>query len=120
MKSDIETNNLIEEIQDIVEKCNNCGLCKSNDLMFKITGMESESKRGKAILLSKKIFDKKIFEYCLDGSCKNTCPFKIDLDSAIIKARQVLNLQNKENEDNKKLLNKIKNKENPFLEENKK
>ena len=105
-----------EEIQEIVSKCNKCGLCKELDPVFKVLREESISARGKVILFSKGIFDKNLFDYSLDGSCKQQCPFNIDLDRAVRKARQILNLKGRENPDNKKIFKKVKNRENPYSE----
>lgn len=107
--------NAKEEIQEIVEKCNKCGLCKELDPVFKVLRDESQSSRGKAILFSKRIFDDEIFDDPLSGMCKEKCPFDIDIDKAIRKARQVLNLKERENPINKKILQRIENKENPFF-----
>lgn len=113
----IEINNAKQEIQEIVEKCNYCGLCKELDPVFKVLREEAQSSRGRAILFSKNIFDKNIFADPLSGQCKISCPFDIDLDLAIRKARKVLNLKNRQHSANKKILKKIQNKQNPFEQE---
>lgn len=114
IEKNIEINNAKQEIEEIVEKCNCCGLCKELDPVFKILKEEPVSPRGRAILFSNHIFEKNVFESPLPGLCKISCPFKIDIDEAIRKARLILNLRGKENEENKKILNKIIKKENPF------
>lgn len=112
----IEIENAKEEILEIVEKCNKCGLCKELDPIFRVFREEALSPRGRCILFSKKIYDPEIFDDPLSGICKQTCPFEIDIDSAIRKARKILNIRGKENEMNKNFLKRIKDKQNPFSE----
>ena len=118
MTDKIEINNAKEEILGIVEQCNKCGLCKENDCVFKALREEAMSSRGRATLLVQPLgtIDKTLFNHVLDGTCKQSCPFNIDIDDAIRKARRILNAKGKENEVNKEILNRIKNKQNPFLE----
>ena len=111
---DIEVSNAKEEIQEIIDKCNSCGLCKELDPVFRVLKEESLSPRGLAALFSKNQYTKDIFNYSLCGICKEKCPFNIDIDAAVRKARKILNLRNKEDKENKKLLEKTLNKENPF------
>lgn len=112
----IEINNAKEEIREIVEKCNFCGLCKELDPVFRVLRDEAGSPRGLAILFSEKIYDKDIFSNPLSGLCKSSCPFKIDLDEAIRKARMILNIEGKEHPENRKMLDKILSKKNPYLD----
>jgi Fe-S oxidoreductase len=110
----VEIENTKEEILEIIEKCNFCGLCKQLDPVFRIIKEESQSPRGWVILFEKKVFNKDVFDYPLSGVCKESCPFNIDIDNAIRKARKILNLKGQENPVNKEILKKIKNKENPY------
>jgi len=114
-ENDVEINNAIEEINEIIEKCNHCGLCKELDPIFRVLRQEELSPRGKAILFSEKIFDKSVFDDCLCGLCKVSCPFKINMDEAIRKARKIMNLRGSENLKNKEMLAKILEKKNPYL-----
>ena len=112
----IEINNAKEEIFEIVEKCNKCGLCKELDVIWLALKEEAQSSRGKAILLEDNKIDKNLFDDTLSGTCRELCPFKIDIDDAIRKARQILNLKGNEHPINKNILKKIQNNENPFKE----
>lgn len=116
MTDKIEISNAREEILEIVEACNKCGLCKEHDCVFKVLREESGSSRGRAILLTELsgIMDKTLFDYPLDGTCKQSCPFNIDIDEAIRKSRRILNTRGNENPINKEILKKINNKQNPF------
>ncbi len=118
MTDKIEVNNAKEEILELVEQCNKCGLCKEYDCVFKSLREEAMSSRGRAILLTQPLgtLDNTLFNHPLDGTCKQSCPFNIDIDEAIRKARRILNVKGKEHKVNKEILNKIKNKQNPFLE----
>ena len=110
----IEQDNAKEEIAEIAEKCIKCGLCKELCPVFKILREEQHSPRGHAILLSNKIFDKAVFDCALCKACEEKCPLDLKICTAIKKARQVLNLKGKENPENKKMLQKIMAKENPY------
>jgi glycolate oxidase iron-sulfur subunit len=110
----IEINNAKEEIIEIFEKCTKCGLCKELCPVFRVLREEQSSPRGHAILLSNKIFDKIVFQCTLCKACEEKCPFNLEICKAIKKARFILNFKGKENEENKKILKKITNKENPY------
>jgi len=111
----IEINNAREEILEILETCNKCGLCKEHDCVFKALREEAMSSRGRAILLTEALgtLDKTLFDHPLDGTCKQDCPFNIDIDDAIRKSRRILNAKGKEHPVNKKILKKILDGNNP-------
>ena len=110
----IEEKNAKEEITEIVEKCIKCGLCKELCPVFKVLREEQYSPRGHAILLSNKIYDKILFDCTLCRACEEKSPINIKLCTAIKKARNVLNIRGKENEANKRMLEKLNKKENPY------
>lgn len=112
----IEIKNAKEEIQDILSKCNYCGLCKALDPLWQITREESQSHRGTITLLQNKKITKDLFNQPLDRSCQHLCPFNIDLDQAIKKARKILNLQKKSPDFNKKIIKNLEEEKNPFSE----
>jgi glycolate oxidase iron-sulfur subunit len=111
----IEINNAKEEILEIFEKCTRCGLCKELCPVFRVLREEQTSPRGHAILLSNKIFEKILFDCTLCRACEIKCPFNLEICKAIKKARLVLNLKGKENQENKKAFKKIEEKTNPYL-----
>jgi len=110
----IEERNAKEEIIEIMEKCIKCGLCKELCPVFKLIREEQYSPRGHAILLSNKIFDKIVFDCSLCKACEEKCPLDLKICTAIRKARQVLNLREKENPELKNIKDKIINGEGAF------
>lgn len=110
-----EQHNAKEEMIEIMEKCNSCGMCKELCPVFKIFREEQYSPRGHAVLLSNNIVEKIVFDCTLCRACEEKCPLGIKVCDAIKKARQVLNLSGKENSENKKMLDRVLQKKNPFL-----
>ena len=110
----IEEKNAKEEMIEILEKCTKCGLCKELCPVFKVLREEQSSPRGHAILLSNKIIDKIVFDCTLCRACEEKCPLNLRICTAIKKARQVLNIKDRENQEIKKLAQKIIDKKNPF------
>jgi len=113
--ANLEEKNAKEEILEIFDKCNRCGLCKELCPVFKLLREEQYSPRAHAILLSNKVIDEAVFKCSLCKACEKKCPFNLKLCHAIQKARQILNLRGKENPKIKEMLRKINNKENPWL-----
>ncbi|MBM3247105.1 (Fe-S)-binding protein [Candidatus Pacearchaeota archaeon] len=113
--TNIEEKNTKEEILEIFDKCNRCGLCKELCPVFKVLKEEQYSPRAHAILLSNKVFEELVFKCSLCKACEKKCPFNLKICNAIQKARQVLNLRGKENPNMKEMLRKLENKENPWL-----
>jgi len=112
----IEEKNAKEEIIELLEKCIKCGLCKELCPVFRALREEQFSPRGKAILLSNRIFDEKVIFSCtLCKACEEKCPLNLKICTAIKKARQVLGLHGKEHPKNKEMLQKLINKQNPFF-----
>tara|TARA_Y100000034_G_C6906765_1_gene421094 strand:- start:3000 stop:3347 length:348 start_codon:yes stop_codon:yes gene_type:complete len=112
----IESDNAKEDIKEIVEKCIKCGMCKSNDAIFKVLREEQFSPRGKAIMLDKNQYDKIFFEDNLSKQCEVNCPLKIKMHEAIIKARKVLSENKKEPVEVKDMIDNLQNKGNIFGE----
>ena len=110
----VEEKNAKEEIIEITEKCIKCGLCKELCPVFRVLREEQSSPRGHAILLSNKIYDKILFDCTLCKACEEKCPMNLKLCTAIKKARQVMNLKDKEHPKNKDIVKKISEKKNPF------
>jgi len=113
--TNLEEKNTKEEILEIFDKCNRCGLCKELCPVFKVLKEEQYSPRAHAILLSNKVFEELVFNCSLCKACEKKCPFNLKICNAIQKARQVLNLRGKENPKIKAMLRKADNKENPWL-----
>jgi glycolate oxidase iron-sulfur subunit len=111
----IEEKNAKEEVIEIVEKCIKCGLCKELCPVFKVIREEQHSPRGHAILLSEKIYEDLVFDCTLCKACEEKCPLNLKICTAIKKARQVLNLKDKEHPTNKEIVKKINQKKNPYV-----
>ncbi|MFA4960378.1 MAG: 4Fe-4S dicluster domain-containing protein [Candidatus Pacearchaeota archaeon] len=111
---DIETNNLIEEVREVLSPCIKCGMCKSLCPVFKSLREESVSPRGKAILLSEKTLDKIVFQCNLCKACEEKCPLNLKICEAIRKAREAMVLSKKELKENKEMIENIRNTGNPF------
>jgi glycolate oxidase iron-sulfur subunit len=111
---EIEEKNAKEEIIEIVEKCIKCGLCKELCPVFRVLREEQSSPRGHAIMLSEKIYDSLVFDCSLCKACEEKCPLSLKICVAIKKARQVLNLKEKQPEKSKELIKKILEKKNPY------
>ena len=112
--NEVEEKNAKEEIIEITEKCIKCGLCKELCPVLRVLREEQCSPRGHAILLSNNIYDSILFDCALCRACEEKCPLNLKLCTAIKKARNVLNLKGKEHDANKKMLEKLNKKENPF------
>ncbi len=92
-QDEIRVNNLIEKAEEIVEPCINCGLCKSSSAVFGATKEEGLTPRGFANMIKNKDLTEDFFKSNLDGSCKKVCPFKIDVDEAILAVREAMFLK---------------------------
>jgi len=110
----IEAANAKEEIQEIIEKCTKCGLCKSLCPVFKIIREEQVSPRGKAMLLNEKVYDKIVYECSLCKACEEKCPLNLKLCDAFRKARKVLVETKHETTENKEMIKNIREHGNPF------
>lgn len=114
MEKSVEAENAKQEIQEIVEKCIKCGLCKSLCPVFRVLREESISPRGKSILLEKKVYDKIVYECSLCKACEEKCPLSLKLCSAFLKARVALAESGKETKENKEMIKNIRHEGNPF------
>jgi glycolate oxidase iron-sulfur subunit len=110
----IACENAKNEIEEIVEKCIKCGMCKSLCPVFRVIREESISPRGKSIVLEEKIYDRIVYECSLCKACEQKCPLDIKLCTAFRKARQVLILNKQETKANKEMIKNIRKYGNPF------
>ena len=110
----IETENLVEQIQEDIEKCINCGMCKGRCPIFQTLKEEFNSPRGRVNLLKSKIFDKVLFQCSLCKSCEVNCPLKLKLPDAFRKARQVMADAKKDPKGNRDMISNVRKYGNPF------
>lgn len=114
MTASIEADNAKEEVEEILDKCIKCGLCKSICPVFRIMREEALSPRGKAIMLEKGVYEKIIYQCSLCKACEQNCPLNLKLCEAFRKARKVLVEQGKETLENKEMIENIRKEGNPF------
>ncbi len=110
----IEADNLLEEVNEILNQCIKCGMCKALCPVFKTLREESVSPRGKAIILSNKNLDKIVFQCNLCKACEEKCPLNLKLCTAFRKAREALVLQGKGLKENQEMIDNIRKTGNPF------
>jgi glycolate oxidase iron-sulfur subunit len=110
----IETENVIEEINEIIEKCINCGMCKGRCPVFKALREEVSSPRGRVNILKEKVFDNIFFNCSLCKSCEVNCPLGLKLPDAFRNARKVIAELGKDPKGNREMLDNTKKFGNPF------
>jgi Fe-S oxidoreductase len=110
----LEIDNLLEEIQEILEPCIKCGMCKSLCPVFKTIKEESISPRGHTISLSKKKLEKLVFKCNLCKACEEKCPLNLKICEAIRKAREAINKKNRPLKSNEEMIKNIRKHRNPF------
>lgn len=113
----VEAENAKEEVQEIIEKCIMCGMCKSLCPVFRIIREETISPRGRILVLEKEIYDKIVYECSLCKACEEKCPLDLKLCEAFRKARKVLVESGKETMENKEMIKNIRQEGNPFGKE---
>lgn len=113
-KNKVEINNAQEEIREILQGCVKCGLCKSLCPVFKTLREETQGPRGRAILLQEDIYDKVLWQCNLCKACEIKCPMSVRVWEAVKKSREVMNLEGKELESNKEMIDNIRKLGNPF------
>lgn len=110
----VEADNAKEEIEEIVEKCVKCGLCKDLCPVFRIVREESVSPRGKTMILDEGVYDKIVYECSLCRGCEQKCPLDLKLCDAFRKARKVLVEKGQETKENREMIKNIRKDGNPF------
>jgi glycolate oxidase iron-sulfur subunit len=110
----IESDNAREEIREIIEKCNKCGMCKSSCPVFNILREEQYSPRGKIILLENNEYSNVFYADTLSKNPDFKCPLKIKISDAIIQARKVIAMQNKAPKEVKELIKNLEKTGNIF------
>jgi len=103
----IESDNLKEEISEIVGDCFKCGLCKELCPVLRVMREEQYSPRGKAIILENGYFEKIVYDCSLCKACETKCPLNIKLCSAFIKAREILVNSKREISTNREMIKNL-------------
>ena len=90
---------MAEELEKTLQLCNKCGLCLAGCPIYKVTGIEWTSARGRVALLRSALLDKRleladlkdpIFNCLTCNGCTEHCPPGVPTGDIIFKARQEL------------------------------
>ncbi len=103
-----------------IEKCYNCGLCKSVCPVFKVLLKETVSPRGKLILIKNDLVSTAYYLCTLCGKCKEICPIQCDIPRAIRLIRNKLIDKGIETKPNKEIIKNLNQYGNPFEKKEKK
>jgi Fe-S oxidoreductase len=103
----VEVDNAKDEVKEIVKDCTKCGLCRTYCPVLRAMREEEYSPRGKMILLDNGFFDKVVYDCTLCKSCEKQCPAKIEVCKAMIKSREILVKQKKENSGAKEMIKNL-------------
>jgi glycolate oxidase iron-sulfur subunit len=88
-----------EELEEVLQKCNKCGLCLPGCPVYRVTGIEWTSARGRVALLRSAFLDKRlelsdlddpIFNCLTCNGCTEHCPPGVQTGELIFRARQEL------------------------------
>jgi len=94
------------------KKCTECGLCKNTCPVYKAMLRETESPRGKAMLIKEGIKNEVFYACTLCKACETNCPLNLDLGLKEYRAELVKN--GIETEAGKKMIENVKAHGNPF------
>ncbi|MCP3682288.1 MAG: (Fe-S)-binding protein [bacterium] len=92
-------------------ECSSCGLCRTACPIFKVMLTETDSPRGKAILLNKDTLNELFYKCTLCGRCKLECPVNFNLGVAKVREKVVKRVETKAN---KKMIENLRKYNNPF------
>jgi len=93
-------------------KCTKCGLCKKSCPIFRVTLSETNSPRGKALLIKNDLLTDTIFKCTLCGNCELSCPLNIKFNFNLIRSQIVSS--GEETSANKKMIENVRKYGNPF------
>ena len=88
-----------EEIAETLERCNKCGLCLAGCPIYKVTGVEWTSARGRIALIRSALLDHRleldeledpIFNCLACNGCVEHCPPAVMTGELIFKVREEL------------------------------
>ena len=91
-----------------VDKCILCGLCRQDSSLFKLTGKEVLSARGKALLIKKGILDKIFYIDPLVNVTVAHCPTDVDISEEVRKQRVRLVENGIESKPNRRMIESIR------------
>jgi Fe-S oxidoreductase len=101
--TETEEHNLKEEIEEEISKALKEGIDNEGCAVFRTMRKESYSPRGRAIILNNGFYGKYLYKCSMCKACGDS------VCNSFQKARQVLVLKGEEIEENKKMLENLKN-----------
>ena len=97
-----------------VDKCILCGLCRQDSALLKVTGIETLTARGKAILIKKDILDKTFYIDPLNNITVKSCPTNVDIREEVRKQRQKMVEHGLETKSNRRMIENLRSTGNPY------
>jgi len=97
-----------------VDKCILCGLCRQDSALLKITGKETLTARGKAILIKKGILDKTFYVDPLNDITVRHCPTNVEISEEIRNQREKMVENGIETKPNRRMIENIREYGNPY------
>ena len=97
-----------------VEKCILCGLGRQDSVLLRLTGKETFTARGKAILIKKNILDKVFFIDPVSNTTVRSCPTNVDIAEAVKKQREKMVEHGLETKANRRMIENIREYGNPY------
>ena len=85
-----------------------CGLCRKDTPLLAITGKETLTARGKALLIKKGILDQIFYIDPLHNSTVKNCPTRVNIAEEIQKQREKLVEQGIETKANRKMIEHLR------------
>ncbi|MFH1591757.1 MAG: hypothetical protein ABIB47_00105 [Candidatus Woesearchaeota archaeon] len=102
-----------------IDKCILCGLCRQDSSLLKITGKETVTSRGKAILIKKGILDKIFFIDPMNDITVAHCPTNVEITEEIRKQREKMVEHGMETKPNRRMIENLRDFGNPYGEQKK-
>ena len=97
-----------------VDKCILCGRCRQDSQLLKLTGKETLTGRGKALLIKKNILDSIFYIDPLNNLTVKNCPTKVDIASEVRKQREKMVENGIETKANRRMIENIREFGNPY------
>ena len=91
-----------------VDKCILCGLCRQDSQLLTLTGKETLTARGKAILIKKDVLDKIFYIDTLHNSTVRNCPTNVDIAEEVRKRREKMVEEGMETVANRRMIENIR------------
>ena len=97
-----------------IDKCILCGLCRQDSSLLKITGKETLTARGKAILIKKAILDKVFYIDPMNDLTVKHCPTGVEITEEIRKQREKMVENGIETKSNRRMIENLREIGNPY------